>query len=575
MDRTWPFLGFMTALSMFCFSGLGCKVGPNYQPPQPHVPSTFPSATTTQATSQPTTGPASSQPVNLTRWWASLDDPLLNSLIERAVKENLDLGIAVARVEEVRAQRMVVASALWPTVNVFSGGPGRPPMYNHVSGTRQYHHYQTTPGAAASARLSIGPSGFLGPPGLELTSPGRHPSRVVITPGSGNQPGNISLRPALLSGDGQKSIIDRDEFSYDAGFDMTWELDVFGGIRRAIEAADADLQVAAEFRNDVLVILLSDVARTYVELRGLQQRLDIAQRNIQAQRRTVSLVLTRFRNGLTSDLDVALAQRQLAATESRVPIIQAAISQSRHRLAVLLGLSPEELNSELSVARPLPKPPPEVPTGLPSDILRRRPDLRLAERQLAAATARIGVAVADLYPRFMLNGSFGLQTSDIRKIFDTQSIFGSAGPGMRWPIFEGGRIVSNIYVQETRTQEALLNYRRTLLVALQEVDDALANYTGQRDSSLKLFDAVQASIRALKRANERYDEGVADFLNVLDAERSLYELEDQYAVSEQNTVVQWVALYKALGGGWEGYPMSQPATRPWWFVGAPKPETPP
>jgi outer membrane protein, multidrug efflux system len=562
--------GLTSGSSVFALMGLiwtavfvpGCTVGPDYRSPEPQMPAAFSSGPTTQpAKPSSASRPASSEPVDLTRWWVSLGDPVLDSLVRRAIDQNLDLGIAVARVEEVRAQRVAVAAGLWPVVNVFSGSPGGLPLYDHASGTRNYRHYQTTPRSSVSARQTVGAGGLIGPPSLYVTSPGHHPTGFLVTPGGSSGSPTVNVRPSLFAPKGETEIVGRDQFAYEVGVDAAWELDVFGGVRRAIEVADADVQAAIEIRNDVLVMLLADLARSYVELRGLQQRLDIAQRSISLQRRTLDLVNKRFQYGLTNDLDVALAERQLATTESRVSILEAGIAMAQHRLAVLVGLSPEELYTELSVQKPIPLPPPEVPVGLPSDILRRRPDIRRAERELASATARIGVAVADLYPRFMLSGGFGLQTSDIRRMLDAESLIWSAGPGLRWPIFEGGRLIANVHIQESRAQQSLLNYRRTLLVALQEVDDALASYAGRRTSSMRLREAVRASARAVKLAESRYSKGVTDFLNVLDAQRSLDNLEDQLASSDQDMAVQLVTLYKALGGGWEGYD-SHVATRP-------------
>lgn len=535
----------------------GCKVGPNYVTPAEQMPAGFHPATT-----QPDgNGHAEAPPAELDRWWQSLNDPQLASLIDRAVQSNLDLGIAVARVQEARYQRMGIAAGLWPFLDFASGGPGRPPLYGHVSGTLERASTRTKPGGSMQLRQEVGGGG---PPSLYVVPPGRHPVSVLLNPGSATTPPSANIRPTFLAPDGKQTVVGRDQFTYESGFDAIWVLDVFGGIRRAIEAADADVEAAAEARNDILVILLGDVGRAYIELRGFQWRLDIARQNIQTQRRTVDLVHTRFRNGLTNNLDVAQAERQLASTESRVPVLEASVAQSEHLLSLLLGLTPEALHEELNKPMPLPISPPEVPVGLPSELLRRRPDIRRSERELAAETARIGVAVADLFPQFTLTGYFGAQTSDIRKIFEGDSLAWSAGPGIRWPIFQGGQIVARIYFQQARAGERLLNYRRTILTALREVSDALAQYDGQRGQSSKLNESVEASKRAVKYAEERYEKGVTDFINVLDAQRSLYDLEDQYAVSNQEMITQLVLIYKALGGGWQEYQdqMASAATQP-------------
>jgi len=349
----------------------------------------------------------------------------------------------------------------------------------------------------------------------------------------------------------QPSGVERTQNLFQAGFDATWEIDVFGGVRRAIEAAGADIQVAEENRRYVLVTLLSEVARNYIEARANQRRLDIVHGNIRSQADTLELTRTRFNAGLTSELDVAQAESQLASTQSQVPLLDILLRQAIHRLGVLLGQPPESLLEELNQDTPLPTIPPEIPLGLPSELLLRRPDIRRSERELAAATARIGVATAELFPRFSLTGSFGTQTDDMQHFLDRKSLFWSVGPNMSWPIFDAGRIRANIDVQDARQQQALALFQQTILTALEDVENTVVAYRQEQVRHRYLASAVQANRRAFQLANERYTKGLADFLSVLESQRSLYITEDALVQSEGQAVTNLIALYKALGGGWE------------------------
>jgi NodT family efflux transporter outer membrane factor (OMF) lipoprotein len=338
---------------------------------------------------------------------------------------------------------------------------------------------------------------------------------------------------------------------YQAGFDASWELDVFGGIRRSIEAADAGVEATIETRRDVLVTLLAEVARNYIEVRGLQAQVDVAIQNLDAQKKTLELTQARLQAGRATELDVVRAQAQASATASQIPVLESARIQSTHRLGVLLGREPGSLRQELLAATKIPPPPPEVPVGLPSELLRRRPDLRRAERELAAATARIGVATAELYPKFSLTGFFALQSVKASDFATWGSRAWSVGPSINWSIFQGGRIRAQIEVENARQEQAAIVYERSILVALQEVEDALIAYVKEQAHRAELSDAVAANVKAVDLANQRYTQGLVDFLNVLDAQRSLYVSQDALIQSERRISEDLVALYKALGGGWE------------------------
>jgi NodT family efflux transporter outer membrane factor (OMF) lipoprotein len=338
---------------------------------------------------------------------------------------------------------------------------------------------------------------------------------------------------------------------YQAGFDAAWELDVFGGIRRGVEAAEADVQAGVEARRDVLVTLLAEVARNYIEVRGLQGQIAIARQNLDAQKKTLELTQARFQAGRAAELDVVRAQAQVSTTASLIPVLESQRLQATHRLGVLLGREPGSLRDELVAAAAIPAPPPEVPVGLPSELLRRRPDLRRAERELAASTARIGVATAELYPKFSLTGVFALESINASDFAKWGSRAWSVGPTIQWSIFQGGRIRAQIEVTNARQEQAAILYERSILVALQEVEDALVAYAKEQAHRAELSDAVTANVKAVDLASQRYTQGLVDFLSVLDAQRSLYVSQDALVQSERRISEFLVALYKALGGGWE------------------------
>jgi multidrug efflux system outer membrane protein len=338
---------------------------------------------------------------------------------------------------------------------------------------------------------------------------------------------------------------------YQAGFDASWEIDVFGGKRRAVEAAKAQMSASEFGQRDVLVTLLGEVARNYVDLRGFQKRLAIANQNIEAQEKSLAITQNRFTNGLATDLDVQQATTVLATTRADVPTLESAIQTTTHRIEVLIGQQPGTLQTELASAAPIPAQPPQVPVGLPSELLLRRPDVSRAERQLAAATANIGVAKSDLFPKFYLNGSVGSESISSSDWFTGGSRFWSVGPTVQWRIFDAGRIRANIKVQNARQEQALAAYEQTVLTAFEEVEDNLVLYAKEQVRRRSLEDAVAASQKSLDTANKLYASGLTDFLHVLDAERSLYQSQDALAQSDRTVSADLIALYKSLGGGWE------------------------
>src|SRR5499425_194729 len=473
----------VTLIGFFLFAA-GCAVGPNYQNPDLPVPSTWIEAQQKGVQVRPT---------ELTRWWTSFNDPLLDSLIERAVQSNLDLRIAEARIREARGARVLAAAGFWPTVNVSSAY-----SWNRASGN------------------AIG-------------SPTQNGGAVAAAPSNAKLEQNF----------------------YQTGFDASWEIDVFGGVRRSVEAADATLQATVEDRRDVLVTLLGEVARNYIDLRGFQRRLAVARDNLKTQQDTLELTQVRFQAGLASDLDVAQQEAQVDTTASQIPTLESSLKQAAYALDVLLALQPGALWDELAKETEIPVLPPEVLVGLPSDLLRRRPDIRRAERQLAAATAQVGAATADLFPKFFLAGVAGLQSISASDWISGGSRFWSIGPRITWPVFDAGKIRANIEIRNAQQEQALTLYEKSVLTALGDVETALVNYANEQVRYRSLTDAVAANRRAVAMANELYIRGLNDFLNVLDTQRSLYVTENELTQSQATMASNLVALYKALGGGWE------------------------
>jgi len=437
--------------------------------------------------SAPMAGGETNLAPSLAGWWKSFNDPQLDSLIERAEKTNHDLRIAGARVREARAFHDIAASKLGPTLD--AGGT--------------YARQNQSKNQPVLGDLPM-------PPGVHFEN-------------------NV----------------------YQVGFDASWEIDVFGGKRRTVEAGNAEVGAVEFGRRNVLVTLLGEVARNYVELRGCQRRLEIANKNLKTQEEALAIAEDRFKNGLTSDMDVQQATALLANTRSVVPLLETGIQASIHRLGVLLGQPPGALLAELSQPAPIPAAPPQVPAGLPSDLLRRRPDIQQAERKLAAATALIGVATADLFPKFSLTGLAGFESTSASDWFKGDSKFWSLGPTVQWRIFDAGRIRANIRVQNARQEQALAVYEETVLLSFEEVENSLVAYAKEQIRRRSIEDAVEASQNSLRMANQLYSSGLASFINVLDAERALYQAEDALVQSDKAVTQNLIGLYKALGGGWE------------------------
>ncbi len=513
---------FPLAMCLMTVAAAGCAVGPNYKTPESKLPDTW---------SEPLAGGVKEGPAELAAWWTRFKDPLLESLVTRAVESNYDLKIAEARIREARAAERATKADFWPNIG------------SSASYARSQQQEIKTPSVSPGGAVTFTPQGAsVSVSGSPL--PGISVTAMPDLTGAGNS-------ALTIAGQKPPKQPDRQSDLFQVGLDAQWELDLFGAVRRQVEAAKADAQAAEESHRDVLVTLVAEVALTYFDLRAAQTSLDIANENIGIQQKTFELVQAKYQGGLTNELDVRTAEAQLASTRALVPAIQSQIDFSIHRLSGLIGREPGALQDDLRPAKPLPETPPDVPVGLPSDLLLRRPDVRTVERQLAAATARIGAAKADLFPRISLTGSFAGQSITAGNVLSNSTQIWSVGPAIHWPVFDAGRIRANIKIQNARQEQALALYMKTVNGSLEDVENALVGYAKERVRLGSLLEAVEANRKAYAVANELYTQGLVTFLHVLDAERSLIATEVQSTQSRAALLTDLVALYKALGGGWE------------------------
>lgn len=407
----------------------------------------------------------------LTRWWGGLKDPVLLSLINRAVTGNLDVKIAQARVREARARRGLSKTDMFPTLD--------------ASGS--------------------------------------------LTKSRSNE---------------QESDL------YSMAFDAVWELDIFGKVRRSVEAADADLQASGEDLRNVLVSLTAEVALNYVEFRTYQAQLSTTKENFELQQETYKLTQWRCEAGLDDELPVQQARYNMESTRAQIPALRTSVEESKNRIAVLLGKQPGMLHDELKSSATIPVVSPKIAVGIPADMLRRRPDVRKAERELAAQTARIGVATADLYPQLRLAGSIGLKSEEFSDVIKSASQFWSIGPGISWNIFNAGAVRRNIEIQSALQEQSLRSYEASVLNALEEVENELVAYAEEQNRRGSLYEAVQAAECAVELSRDKYQAGLIDFGDLLDAERSRLSYQNQLIQSDGSVASNLVRLYKVLGGGW-------------------------
>jgi NodT family efflux transporter outer membrane factor (OMF) lipoprotein len=526
----------------------GCTVGPAYHEPQPDAAAKFGEAAHDAGLhaaggSLPDT---EADPDLLRRWWTAFHDPTLDSLIDRALRNNRDLKVAVSRVREARAEREIAAGALLPEIDATAG-------YNRSRGSKNvvipFSALTGASGAPSSAAGTGQPKGAAAGRTLHAEDTGTagtgSPAGVSSTPSPSAPPGG----PNSPFGEGGLPGVTTNLFQ--AGFDAVWEIDVFGGTRRTLEAADAQASAAKEGERGVRVTLLAEVASTYLQLRADQAREAIARRNLESERQTWKIADDKFKEGLGDEVQVEQQAAQLLLTEATLPPLMAAERLAQHALAFLLGEDPTALAGELSTPQSPPELPPEVPVGVPSDLLRRRPDIRQAERNLATATADVGVATAQLFPQFSLTGSLGLDSSDLKHLPEWGSRYYSIAPGIRWPLLDWARLHAAIRAANEEQNQAVLAYQTAVAQALKDVEDALVQYESERDRHAALAQAVDAARRARAVAAQIYTQGLADQLATLEAEQAQLQGEDTLAQSDAALRMDLIGLYKALGGGWE------------------------
>ncbi len=451
------------------FSLSACMVGPDY---------TVPETTDSIHISTIVYPELRFEQTDISHWWTVFNDKQLTTLISLGEEKNLNIKIALGRVEEARAILGIRDTDLYPAVD--------------------------TNGSISKGRESK------------------------------------NVNPLATSS----------QTKYSISADASWEIDLFGRIRRSIEAATADYQASWEDHNNILITIRAEIASNYLSYRSLQAQLGTAEKNISSQKEMLNLTQIRYDNGIATYLDVAQASRVLANTEADLPLIRMQLMQKVTALSVLTGITSDTLRQELQSIHPVPLPPAAVTVGIPADRIRQRPDVRRAERQLAAQTARIGIATADLYPSFSLLGSLGLASLNGGDLFNSGSTVYGIGPSLSWNIFDMGRIRQNIAVQDARTEQALLTYELTMLQAIKEVEDSLNAFHEQHERLKALGKSVTASKEALKMSTKLYKDGLTPFQDVLDAQRALLNAENAKDQTVGDTSIQLVNIYKALAGGW-------------------------
>jgi NodT family efflux transporter outer membrane factor (OMF) lipoprotein len=473
-----------------------CAVGPSYRTPDTRMPAAFSASTSTSASAPQAPG------AGLADWWRSMGDAELDSLVDRAVKSNFDVELALTRLQQARTYEAVVAGHALPEADA----------------------------TAAEARGT----------GTDLAR------------GRAEQP--------LVSADNSNGLSHVNTL---AGFDAVWEIDLFGKYRRAFQAARFDAQAAAAARYGVLTSVIADVVRAYIDLRGYQVELGVLHQASDVLRKSQDIVNQRYERGITNELDVTLATRELETLDAEIAPEEAQVKAARNAIAVLLGEFPEDLDRELDTPELVPTTPDATAPGIPLDLLKRRPDVVEAERRLGAATARIGVATADLFPQVALVGSIGAQQGE--GVGTGQTVgkhLWSFGPSAVWPLLDFGALDAEVDIADLEAHASFVSYRSTIVNAVREVDNAMDEYAAQRSRLDDLGRAVLAGQRAVELATQRYDRGLTDFLNVVDAERQYYDIQEQYTAAKMAEDEEYVALYKSLGGGWQNYLKVPPIRRP-------------
>ncbi|MCD6389891.1 MAG: efflux transporter outer membrane subunit [Desulfobulbaceae bacterium] len=433
-----------------------------------------------------------SETADFSEWWKVFNDPVLNNLIDTAYQQNLDLQISGLRIFEARARLGVAVGLQYPQTQNF--------------------------GAGASA-------------------------------------------DQLSKNGANEAHSDRFSYNYQMGFDAAWELDFWGRFRRGVESESASLYATMANYDDILVSLTAEVARTYVVIRTFETRIEIARENVRLQTESLRIADLRYNDGVTTRLDVTQSKGLLKQTEASIPRLEISLRQAKNALAVLLGIVPADVQAMLGKPSLIPTAPAEVAVGIPAELLRRRPDIRLAEFQAASQSAKIGVAKSDLFPRFSLMGSIGLQASEkggvlsndshFSDLFSSDSITYSVGPSVQWPFFNYGRLKNNIRMQDARFQQYVINYQNTVLQAAQEVEDAMVGFLRSQEEIVLISESVDNYKSSVDISLLQYREGETSYQRVVDTQRVLTQQEDNLASTTGSIAINLIAMYKALGGGWE------------------------
>jgi multidrug efflux system outer membrane protein len=488
----------------------GCTVGPNFTPPNAAVHANFhDSANKTGAVTE------TSNPDPL--WWNDFHDPTLTALMQKAIAGNLSLRQSLLRVVEAHQEIIAAAAAGLPSIS----------------------------GSASYMREQLGAKGLLESHGTYSAIDNLAAPNSVVNQ---NDPGDGAKAASELTNALNGITAPVNLYQYE--LTSSWEIDLFGRVRRSVEQANATEQAQVEAANDALVMLESQVAQNYFQLRAAQQLRCQQQQDVQTDQLSLQLTQSRSTQGLTTDLDVQQARTQLDSDAARLPGYDKQIGEAMNQLAVLTGRQPGDLDAMLAPA-PLPANPNIIGIGIPSTLARRRPDIREAEDQLHAATANVGVAVASFYPDISLTGSAGLRNTDASYLTNWSSLFYSFGPSISLPIFEGGKLTANLRTARAEQASAALDYRNTVLNALAEVENALIAYRTDQQAATDTAGTVQSAALSLHLASSRYQFGLDTYLPVLDANRTLVAARQQLAQADLSVADDIVTLYTALGGGWQ------------------------
>ncbi len=499
------------SLSLSCLLFLttaGCSVGPDFHKPEVKAPAQWHDALP-KAESHVTT--ASADPA----WWKLFNDPALTRLEEEVATSNLDLKAASLRLSESTAERRIASAAQFPRID----------------------------GAASYARERASTNGIL----CLLGTPEKREAGRVANGAQG-------FGPAAAPGSVGNPSFNLPQY----GMSASWEVDLWGHVRRQVEAATAAMHGMEELRRDALVSLMAETAQDYIDLRTTQAQIDILNSNIDIARKSVKLTQLRFEQGAATKLDVAESTGQLHDFESRLSPLKSQEIHMLNALSFLIAKEPGALGAELGKHQVIPPVPQEVPAGLPSELAERRPDIRMASERLHAATANIGVAIADFFPRITLSGSLDVQALQFSGLGSWASRQYGFGPTATFPIFEGGRLTGQLHLRKAQQQEAATMFQRTVLKAWEEIDDAMTAFTAAQDQRNRLEEAVHENEIAVQMAKRQYAEGASDFLNVLTIQNTLLSSQSNLVNAKAHVSVAVTHLYRALGGGWENIYPAQP-----------------